>query len=135
MEAWETPKKLISHGTGVVDVYVKVTRFSSHPPVDPVQYLLYAHNATELGVTCCEGGSYEDVEGNNDLTTYHFVVPVDAAGMDGPYQPASRWGFHLAARIGANVPELGPIGWTDAVTYDIDHHMTIIARKATGEAN
>lgn len=130
MEAWVPPEKLISYGTGQVDVYVNVTSFTSTPPTEPAQYLLYAHNATEGGFECCDGQAYEDVNGANDLVSYHFVVPVDANGMDGPYQPASRWGFHLAARIGAALPEAGPVGFTDGATYDITYHMTIIARKA-----
>lgn len=119
-EAWVAPQKLISYGTGVLDVYVNVSGFSSMPPIPATLYELYVHNATQLGVGCCDGDYVQDVEGKNDLKTYHFRVNVTPEGMDGPYQPSSRWGFHLAAVTGA---------FSDSTTYDIDYHMTIIARK------
>lgn len=133
-DSWTRPAKLISYGTGVLDVYVNVTRFSSTPPMDPAGYGLYVHNATQLGYVCCEYSSYDDAGGNNDLKTYHFVVPVNVTDMDGPYQPESRWGFRLVAAIGANVPSVGPVGFTDGATYDIDYDMKIVARKAADAA-
>lgn len=130
-DSWTKPTKLISYGTGVLDVYVNITGFSSTPPTEPAGYGLYVHNATQLGYVCCEYSSFDDVNGNNDLRTYHFQVPVNATDMDGPYQPESRWGFRLVAAIGANVPEVGPVGFTDGATYDIDYDMRIVARKAS----
>lgn len=127
MDAYEVPDKLISYGTGVVDVYVNVTRFTATLPVSPTEYILYVHNATDLGIVCCPEG-YQDVNGKNDLASYHFQVPVDVPGMDSPYQPHSRWGFYLAARVGAPVPVAH--GFTDGASYDVEYHMTIIARKA-----
>jgi len=129
-DSWTKPTKLISYGTGLLDVYVNVTGFSSTPPMDPAGYFLYVHNATQLGYVCCEYQAYDDAHGNNDLVTYHFQVPVNATDMDGPYQPESRWGFRLVAAIGADVPSFGPVGFTDGATYDIDYTMRIIARKA-----
>lgn len=128
-DSWTRPTKLISHGTGLLDVYVNVTGFSSTPPTTPAGYYLYVHNATQLGYICCEYESYADVNGNNDLVTYHFQVPVKEEDMDGPYQPESRWGFRLVASIGADVPEAGPVGFTDGASYDIDYTMKIVARK------
>lgn len=129
-DSWTRPEKLISHGTGQLDVYVNITGFSSTPPMTPASYVLYVHNATQLGYVCCEYEGYDDVNGNNDLKTYHFVIPVEVADMDGPYQPESRWGFRLAAAIGADVPTQGPFGFTDGASYDIDYDMRIVARKA-----
>jgi hypothetical protein len=120
-EAWFPPQKLVSYGTGALDAFVNVSGFQATPPLPATEYVLYAHNATEMGITCCDGSDYRDAEGKNDLKTYHFAVPVDAAGMDGPYQPASRWRFHLAAVTGA---------FTDSASYDVSYHITIVARKA-----
>lgn len=119
-EAWVPPQKLVSYGTGWLDVYVNVTGFSSTPPIPATLYELYVHNATQLGVTCCDGDVWQDADGKNNLKTYHFHVNVTAEGMDGPYQPASRWGVHLAAVTGA---------FSDSTSYDIAYHMTIVAHK------
>jgi hypothetical protein len=120
-EAWFPPSKLISYGTGSLDAYVNVTSFSSTPPIPATLYELYFHNATQLGVTCCDGDIAQDAEGKNDLKTYHFHLNVTPEGMDGPYQPNSRWGFHLAAVTGA---------FSDSTTYDIEYHITIVAHKS-----
>lgn len=127
MDAFEIPDKLISYGTSLLDVYVNVSGFSSTAPVSPTEYFLYAHNATDLGITCCPEG-FADVDARNDLKTYHFQVPVEADAMDGPYQPVSRWGFYVAARVGAPIPVSH--GFTDGASYDVVYHMTIVARKA-----
>ncbi|HEX2021126.1 MAG TPA: hypothetical protein VHH36_00310, partial [Candidatus Thermoplasmatota archaeon] len=132
-DSWTAPTRLISHGTGVLDVYVNVTGFASTPPTTPAGYYLYVHNATQLGYVCCEYEGYDDVQGNNDLKTYHFRVPVEEGDMDGPYQPESRWGFRLVAGIGANLPAAGPVGFTDGASYDIDYEMKIVARQAEAQ--
>lgn len=124
-EAWFPPKKLISYGTGSLDVYVNVSSFASAPPIPATKYVLYVHNATQLGIGCCDGGTWQDAEGKNDLKTYHFHLNVTPDGMDGPYQPGSRWGFHLAAVTAA---------FTDSTSYDVEYHITIIARKAENAA-
>lgn len=124
MDGWIEPTKLVSYGTGLLNVYVNVTTFASTPPIPATEYVLNVHNATLLSTECCSD-VYRDAEGKNDLKSYHFVVPVDTAGMDSPYQPASRWGFRLAAVTGA---------FTDSSTYDVDYHMTIVARKAETSA-
>ncbi len=119
-EAWFAPSKLISYGTGSLDVFVNVSSFSSTPPIPATLYELYFHNATRLGIGCCDGDLAQDAEGKNDLKTYHFHLNVTPDGMDGPYQPASRWGLHLAAVTGA---------FSDSTSYDIEYHIKIIAHK------
>ena len=120
-EAWFAPEKLVSWQTGLLDVFVNITGFSSTPPIPATHYELYYHNATRLGIGCCDGDLAQDVDGKDDLKSYHFQVNVTSDGMDGPYQPASRWGFHAAAVTGA---------FSDSASYDIAYHIKIIARKA-----
>lgn len=134
---WELPEKLISHGTERVEVWTNITavRATSPTAAEPLAFYLNYHNATDLGF---EGifNYVEDAEGRNDKTSYHFVVPVDPAGMDAPYQPSSRWGFRLEAGYGAGplagvpIPFAGGGGCTDCASYEIDYHITVVAYAA-----
>ncbi len=67
----------------------------------------------------------------NDLATYQFAVPVDDVGMDGPYQPASRWGFRAMATF-ADVE--GVVGFCPGCfPYDIEYDIEVVAYDhATG---
>lgn len=114
---WRFPDRLISWGTGHLDVFVNITRVEA--PVPPDSAYLRVRNATQIYDAF---SLHYDAEGREDLRTYHFVVPVDAAGMDSPYAPSSRWAFSLA---------VGYQGGYGAVFPSVvDYHLTVWAHAA-----
>lgn len=135
---WAVPDLLISHGTARVEVWTNITSAKATSPTvaDPVSFYLNMHNATQVGFENDIFNWFDDADGRNDLASYHFVVPVSDVGMDGPYQPASRWGFRLEAGYGASaVKDVVPFGGCgDCASYDIDYHVTVIAYPPAEEA-
>lgn len=118
---WRFPERVISWGTGRVDVFVNVTRVEA--PVPPDSAYLRVRNATQV---FDDFTVLYDVEGRDDLESYHFQMPVDVAGMDSPYAPSSRWAFSLA------------VGYADGngavFPSTVDYRMTIVASKAEDPA-
>lgn len=130
---WASPDKLVSYGTGKLDVFINITGATADvPTVTPTGYFLEAHNATIIGPEAVFGDRYFDSK--NDLKSYHFTVPVDGQGMDGPYQPSSRWGFRVMATFDpGGVAGLCP----GCFGYDIEYELTVVAHydpKAAGMA-
>lgn len=130
--SWVHPDKLVSYGTGYLDVFVNVTSASSSTGAEPTGFFLEYHNATILDAEDEFNDRIDDeVKGRQfDHQDYHFVVPVDPAGMDGPYQSGSLWAFRMVATF-AETPaaSLCP----GCFAYDIEYTMTIVAHKATEE--
>lgn len=130
---WAHPDKLISHGTGLLRVWANITSFSSRTGAPATHFYLNYHNASE--------GDFEaifnevaDARGENNLESYYFEVPVDHGGMDGPYQPQSRWGFRLEAAVGGVAPVGGiPFlsgGCGDCDAYEMTYTLKIVAVRA-----
>ena len=130
--SWVAPDKLISYGTGRLDVYINITKAVASNGATPTGFFLEYHNATILDAEDEFNERIDDEEKGRqfDHQDYHFVVEVHPAGMDGPYQPSSRWGFRPVATF-AETPaaSLCP----GCFAYDIEYHMTIIAHKAVEE--
>lgn len=123
---WAAPDKLISYGTGKLLVFINVTSFSTQTGQPPTGFFLEVHNATIIGPEVTFGARYHDKDKKNDLKSYVFEVPVDGAGMDGPYQPASRWGFRTMATY-AEIP-VADIGLCPGCfAYDIEYDLTVLA--------
>lgn len=114
---WRFPDRVISWGTGSLEIFVNVTRVEA--PIPPDSAYLRVRNATQV---FDDFVVLYDVEGRDDLQSYHFSMPVDVAGMDSPYAPMSRWAFSLA------------VGYADGngavLPSAVDYHMTILAVKA-----
>jgi hypothetical protein len=122
---WAAPDRLVSYGTGKLLVIINITSITSQTGQTASGYFLEAHNATVIGPEITFGDRYHDVNSKNDLKSYTFEVPVDAAGMDSPYQPVSRWGFRAMATF-ADVG--GVVGLCPGCfDYDIEYDMTIFA--------
>ena len=134
---WVAPDKLVSHGTTRLVVIANVTGVTTATGMKPTGFFLEYHNATIVGPEIRFGERLGDVEGDNDLTSYNFDIPVDVNGMDGPYQPASRWGFRLMATftdvdVPREVPEVGgaSVGLCPACfEYTIDYNLVVFAIK------
>lgn len=135
---WAYPERLISWGTQEIVVIANVTSTSNALGAAPTGFFLEVHNATVIGPEVTFGSRHSDVKGNNDLTTYEFHILVDDVGMDGPYQPASRWGFRLMA-VFATLPE-NPVAnglCPGCFPYDIEYDIKVLAldhETGTGEA-
>lgn len=131
--SWTPPEKLISYGTGYLDVFVNISSASSSNGAPPTGFFLEYHDATILDAEDSFNDRIDDTEGGRayDDEFYHFVVPVTAEGMDGPYQPSSRWGFRMVATF-AETPaaSLCP----GCFAYDIEYHMTIVAHEGEDAA-
>ena len=133
---WANPEKLISWGTKEIYVIVNVTRAQSATGAAPTGYFIEVHNATIIGPEIRFGSRHHDIDNENDLKTYEFAILVDEMGMDGPYQPASRWGFRLMATFAdvdspAPLPEPLPQGvglCPGCFSYDIEYDITVIAQ-------
>lgn len=136
---WIAPEKLISHGTGSLVVIANVTSIRSATGQTATGYFLESHNATYIGPELRFGDRWSDRDNTNDLKSYDFDVPVDVAGMDGPYQPQSRWGFRLMATfadIDSPVPLPSPLPsgiglCPGCFEYEIEYDLVVIAVKAT----
>ena len=134
---WAAPDKLISHGTTRLVVIMNVTGVTTATGQQPTGFFLEYHNATIIGPEIQFGERLGDADFSNDLQSYNFEIPVDVNGMDGPYQPASRWGFRLMATftdvdVPREVPEVGgtSVGLCPACfEYTIDYNMVVIAIK------
>lgn len=138
-KGWAHPTYLVSHGTKRLEIWANVSGTTATTPTaaEPVSYVLNWHNATKAEF---EGDIFNyvtDAEGKNDLKSYHFTLEVDPTGMDGPYQPSSRWGFRIEAGYGnpaiADLPIPFAGGCTDCASYDVSYHLTIIAYPTTAE--
>lgn len=131
--SWVAPDKLVSYGTGSLDVFINITKATASNGASPTNFFLEYHNATLLDEEDTFNERLGDHEKKNDLQHYHFVVKVDPNGMDGPYQPGSLWGFRPVAEFATILPPAGPyssIGLCPGCfPYDIEYHLTIIARK------
>lgn len=122
---WAHPEKLISWGTKEIRVIVNITKTTNAYGASPTGYFLEAHNATVIGPEVLFGSRHSEVNGANDLKTYEFALLVDETGMDGPYQPASRWGFRMMATF-ADIQ--GVVGFCPGCfPYDIEYDITVIA--------
>lgn len=133
---WVAPDKLISYGTGRLDVFINITRAVASNGAEPKGFFLEYHNATILDAENRFNERLDDEEKGREFThkDYHFVIEVDPNGMDGPYQPKSRWGFRPVATF-AELPD-NPVAnglCPGCFAYDIEYHMTIIATKAETE--
>ncbi len=125
---WASPDKLISYGTGKLLVIVNVSSAVTQTGQSPTGFFLEVHNATIIGPEVEFGDRYGDKDKKNDLKHYEFEVPVDGAGMDSPYQPASRWGFRVMATY-AELPD-NPVAnglCPGCFSYDIEYDLTVIA--------
>lgn len=139
---WVAPDKLISHGTTRIIVIANVTGVTTATGQAPTGFFLEAHNATDIGPEIRFGERYGDLDGTNDLKSYDFEVPVDVNGMDGPYQPSSRWGFRLMATFAdVDVPEEVPVVGGAGVglcpgcfEYTIQYNLVVIAIHDPEEA-
>jgi hypothetical protein len=127
---WATPERLISWGTKEITVIVNVTGAKNAYGATPTGYFLEAHNATIIGPEITFGSRHSEINGANDLRTYEFAMLVDEAGMDSPYQPASRWGFRLMATFAdIDFPTGGGIGLCPGCfPYDIEYDIVVIAQ-------
>ena len=138
-KGWAAPTFLISHGTKRLEIWANVSGTTATSPTaaEPVSYVLNWHNASKADFEGDIFNYVEDAEGKNDLKSYHFRLEVDEGGMDGPYQPSSRWGFRLEAGYGNDAATGLPIpfagGCTDCASYDVSYHLTIIAYPTTLE--
>ncbi len=131
-EAWTSPIGLVSHGTARLDVFANVTRVTTIAP--PTAFLLEHHNATDVGVERKSWPIARAADGSPDGRALAFTVPVDAAGMDGPYQPSSRWGLRLVAGFG---PASGPAASYDrlcqgCVAYELEYDLRVLAVAIEG---
>ena len=129
---WQAPEKLVSYGTGTLDVFLNITSTSSSNGATPANYFLEYHNATILDAEDQFSARVHDAENKNDLKSYHFVIKVDPEGMDGPYQPSSRWAFRPTASFTyTTIPGQGSVGLCPGCfPYDIAYHITVIAHKS-----
>lgn len=127
---WATPERLISWGTKEITIIVNVTGARNAYGATPTGYFLEVHNATIIGPEITFGSRHGDIDDENDLKTYEFAILVDEAGMDGPYQPASRWGFRLMATFAdVDLPTGGGIGFCPGCfPYDIEYDIVVIAQ-------
>lgn len=122
---WAIPEKLVSHGTTKLLVFGNVTRISSQTGQDATGYFLEYHNATVLHEEARFGTRLSDPDGPKEgIKAWNFTIPVHPAGMDGPYQPESRWGIRLMATF-ANAGGFGLC--PGCFDYDIEYHLTVIA--------
>lgn len=131
--SWIAPEKLISYGTGYVDVFVNISSAQASNGATPTGFFLEYHDATILDAEDDFNDRIDDEEGGRayDDEYYHFVVPVTAEGMDGPYQPQSRWGFRMVATFAETpVASLCP----GCFAYDIAFTMKIVAHKGDDAA-
>lgn len=128
---WANPERLISWATKEIIVFINVTSARNQLGATPTGYFLEAHDARIIGPEITFGSRHGDVNGNNDLKSYQFNLLVNETGMDGPYQPASRWGFRMMATF-ADVD--GVIGFCPGCfPYDIEYDITVLAlNKETG---
>ncbi len=133
---WVHPDKLVSHGTTRLEVFANVTRVDAEVFQQATGFFLEYHNATIIGPEIRFGKRLHDGDGTNDLHAYNFTIEVDAAGMDGPYQPASRWGFRLMATFAdVDVPGVGGVGvCPGCFPYEIEYHLAIVAVSDTDQA-
>lgn len=126
--SWNKPSKLISYGTGFVDVFVNITSATASNGAQPTGFFLEYHNATILDAEDEFNDRIDDEVGGRAFEDayYHFVVPVEPAGMDGPYQPESLWGFRIVATFAETpVASLCP----GCFPYDVEYHMKIVAHE------
>jgi hypothetical protein len=134
-EGWVYPERVISYGTDRVEVTITkgdVTTNGQQLPVEPTQFLLEYHNASYLskvGNGDLAGGRLAD--NASDGKTFHFVLPVDAQGMDTPYGQKSRWAFRFVARFDdqGSCNDLGT-GFAQGcqfLPYEMAYHMRIVA--------
>lgn len=138
---WVAPEKLISHGTGALLVYANVTSITSATGQTATGYFLESHNATYIGPELTFGDRWSDRDNTNDLKSYDFEVPVHISGMDGPYQPQSRWGFRLMATFAdVDMPVPPPDGVPRGIglcpgcfEYEIEYDIVVIALQAEEE--
>lgn len=132
---WATPERLISHGTSKVIVIANVTSVTTATGQTPTGFFLESHDATVIGPEIRFGDRWSDRDATNDLASYDFEIPVALDGMDGPYQPSSRWGFRLMATFAdIDVPEDAPgvggfgLGLCPACfEYTIEYDIVVIA--------
>jgi hypothetical protein len=123
--SWATPEKLISWQTKQLHVIFNVTKVTNAYNKDATGFFLEAHNATIIGPEVTFGSRYSDADEPADLKSWDFYVPVDDGGMDGPYQPASRWGFRAMATF-ADVQ--GVVGLCPGCfPYDIEYDIVVLA--------
>src|SRR5688572_7419122 len=92
--------------------------------VEPTGYFLEAHNADGIGPELTSGSRHRDVEGEEDLASAQFALEGDEGGVDGRYQPASRWGFRMMALFGDVAGLIGAC--PGCMPYDIEYHLTVV---------
>ena len=116
-----TPDKLISMGTGTLDVFVNISQLTMPPGVPNGGFTLYWRTANttpnSLGIF--------SLANSTDKTTkayWHVVVTPDM--VDSPYQPTSRFGF----KVLANAVDDSKAACYRCVPYTIEYTMSIIAR-------
>ncbi|HVL49759.1 MAG TPA: hypothetical protein VM889_14475 [Candidatus Thermoplasmatota archaeon] len=127
---WVNPEKLISHGTTRLDVFANVTKITSQTGQQATGYFLEHHNATVLGEEIQFGDRTRDKDGPQDgVRSWNFTIPVTPDGMDGPYQPESRWGFRLMATF-ANAAGSGLC--PGCFDYEIEYEITVVASTTPG---
>jgi hypothetical protein len=125
---WASPEKLISWGTKEIVVIANVTGASNAYGAEPTGFFLEAHDATIIGPEITFGSRHSEIDDNNDLKTYVFHLLVSEAGMDGPYQPSSRWGFRLMATFADFDTPVGGLGLCPGCfPYDIEYDIKVFA--------
>lgn len=118
---WVHPDRLISWGTERLEVHITILGTSNDLDASPDGFYLEHHNATVIGPEVNSADSVKDETPPPDLKEWDFVVPVDEYGMDGPYQPESRWGFRVRATYANG--QLCP----GCFNYDIEYAIKVVA--------
>ena len=126
---WVHPEKLISWGTGHLEVFITVKEVTNDLDAAPDSYYLEYHDATIIGPEVNQADNVKDAQPPGALTDeWDFVVPVSEEGMDGPYQPHSRWGFRVRATYAGG--QLCP----GCFNYDIVYNIRVYAVAASPTA-
>ena len=122
---WVNPEKLISWGTTRLHVFLNITKVSNAYNADGTGFFLEVHNATIIGPEITFGSRHFDEDEPDDLKSWDFIVEVDEDGMDGPYQPSSRWGFRAMATF-AEIPGVTGL-CPGCFPYDIEYDIKVVA--------
>lgn len=114
---WIVPQKLISFGTKSLQIEVTLQGIQTARGVPPDGYYLEIHNATDFGDEQTEWPRYEPISRDGSMA---FHALVDPNGMDGPYQPESRWGLRLQ-------PTYGGQACPGCIPYEIQYSIKVVA--------
>jgi hypothetical protein len=117
------PDKLISMGTGVLDVYVNITQLTLPPGVPNGGFTLYWRSAD---TTPNSLGIFSIANSTDKTTKAYWHLVINNSVVDSPYQPTSRFGF----KVLANPIDDSAVACYRCMPYTIDYTMTVIARPS-----